>query len=217
MSAPTEHEHHVVGPKTYLTHSACAAGAHCDHDRGCLHRYGRLQPHRGAWDRLPQGCAGHSFFHAYPLQLKSDDADRWCGLLHLSGADHDDPVRLHQPQLGSLVDVHRKWQNRRYPSTARTLRSGATESAVMGTKRVRRHVTFQVCHRRPAADYPDLPVTTALTKPSVYGLLVARKAASNFDQRHRARQEIRPAAYSEGPADLGLVQISSMTSDPAQS
>jgi hypothetical protein len=110
MSAPTEHEHHIVGPKNLLDDPRHLAGVHCDHDWCGFYQYGCFQPHRGARNRLLQGCAGHPFFHAHPLQLESDDVNGGCGLLHFSGIDHHDPLRLHQPQLGSLVDPKEKPQ-----------------------------------------------------------------------------------------------------------
>ena len=66
---------------------------------------GVFSPIVGAGHRLLQGCDGHPLFYAYPLQLESDDAHRRRRLLHLPGVDHDDPLRLHQPQLGSLVAI----------------------------------------------------------------------------------------------------------------
>ena len=157
---PVEHGHHIVGPKTYGLILARPDGADRHHNRRRLSRYGRVQPHRGAWDCLPEGSAGHSFLHAHPLQLAGDDAHGRSRLLHLLGANHHDAIRLHQPQLGPVVKV---------------LYQGPT---LVGPQRIERELGFSPCslpgRREDAGDRP--PAERSLLKGTGFSpyILVTR-------------------------------------------
>ena len=97
MSTPVQHEHHIVGPKTYLLILLALLVLTATTTGAAFINMGIFSPIVALGIACFKAVLVILFFHAYPLQLEGDDAHRGCGVLHFPGVDYDDAVRLHQP------------------------------------------------------------------------------------------------------------------------